>query len=88
MLGKENYISDDEDLFALAKAMESNPVKPRLYMCCGTEDFLYEENKALSELFKSLDYDYTYEEEPGTHCWDYWDVKIQRILEWMFKGNN
>ena len=88
MLGKENYISDDEDLFALAKAKENSPVKPRLYMCCGTEDFLYEENKALSELFKTLDYDYTYEESAGTHCWDYWDDKIQRVLEWMFKENN
>ena len=88
MLGKENYLPDSEDLFALATATESNPTKPRLYMCCGTEDFLYADNVALRDHIKKLNFDYTYEEEPGTHCWDYWDVKIQRILEWMFKENN
>ena len=85
LLGKENYLSDEEDLFAITQQKESDPNRPKLFMWCGTEDWLYEENVALRDHIQKLDYDYTYEESPGTHCWDCWDVKIQRILEWMFQ---
>lgn len=88
MIGKENYLPDDEDLFALTTAMENSPTKPKLYMCCGTEDFLYADNVALRDHIQKLNFDYTYEEEPGVHCWEYWDKKIQRVLAWMFKENN
>lgn len=85
-LGKENYLSDEEDLFALTKKHESTPTKPRLYMCCGTEDWLYQDNIRLRDHIQKLDYDYTYAECPGTHCWEYWDAEIQNVLKWMF-GN-
>ena len=88
LIGKENYLSDDEDLFAITKAKESDPNRPRLFMWCGTEDWLYDDNVALRDHIQQLDYDYTYEESPGTHCWDCWDVVIQRILQWMFEPNN
>ena len=83
-LGKENYISDEEDLFALTTKHETTPTKPRLYMCCGTEDWLYQDNIRLRDHIAKLDYDYTYVEGPGTHCWEYWDDLIQNVLEWMF----
>lgn len=84
LLGEENYISDDEDLFALAVQKNNESVKPRVYMACGTEDFLYDDNVRLKECFEKLDYDYTYEEGPGVHCWEYWDKQIQNVLKWMF----
>jgi S-formylglutathione hydrolase FrmB len=57
--------------------------KPRLYQCCGTEDFLYDANQQFRRLMGTLDFDYTYEEGPGTHEWGYWDRQIQRVLEWL-----
>ncbi len=88
LLGKENYLPDSEDLFALTKEKESDPNKPRLYMCCGTEDWLYKDNQELRKHLESLDFDYTYEESAGAHCWEYWDAQIQRVLEWMFGNQN
>jgi S-formylglutathione hydrolase FrmB len=85
LIGKENYLSDEEDLFAIAKEKETDPNRPRLFMWCGTEDWLYADNVALRDHIQQLDYDYLYEESPGTHCWDCWDVVIQRILQWMFE---
>lgn len=84
IVGKENYLSDDEDLFALAKKTEGVATKPRLYMCCGTEDWLYQDNVRLRNYLKTLDYDYTYEEAPGMHEWGFWDTHIQKVLEWAF----
>jgi S-formylglutathione hydrolase FrmB len=62
---------------------KSDGPKPRLYQCCGTEDFLYEGNQEFKAAVEPLGFDYTYEEEPGTHEWGYWDMKIQRVLEWL-----
>ena len=72
------------DLFYLAEQMAaSDEVQPRLYQCCGTEDFLYEQNQRFLSLARSLDLDLTYEEGPGEHEWGYWDMMIQRVLVWL-----
>ncbi len=30
-----------------------------------------------------LGYNLTYEESPGDHSWQYWDAKIQTVLDWL-----
>ena len=73
------------DLFALAKKAARAPVRPRLYQCCGTEDFLYADNLRFREAVSRLALDLTYDEGPGEHNWAYWDTMIQNVLRWMFK---
>jgi S-formylglutathione hydrolase FrmB len=72
------------DLFALARKVSKSSVKPRLYQCCGTEDFLYADNVRFREAVRKLPLDLTYEEGPGEHNWAYWDKMIQNVLAWMF----
>jgi putative tributyrin esterase len=72
------------DLIALAKKLAKGPVKPRLYQCCGTEDFIYPDNVRFRNAVSKLPLDLTYEEGPGEHNWAYWDRMIQRVLAWMF----
>ena len=72
------------DLFALARKVARLPVKPRLYQCCGTEDFLYADNVRFRDYVSKLPLDLTYEEGLGEHVWSYWDGMIQSVLEWMF----
>jgi S-formylglutathione hydrolase FrmB len=71
------------DLFTLAKKVAKSPVKPRLYQCCGTEDFLYADNIRFHDAIRKLPLDLTYEEGPGEHVWAYWDKMIQNVLTWM-----
>ena len=73
------------DLFVLAKKVSRLPVKPRLYQCCGTEDFLYADNIRFRDAIRKLPFDHTYEEGPGVHDWAYWDRMIQNVLAWMVK---
>jgi S-formylglutathione hydrolase FrmB len=72
------------DLFTLAQNIAKGPVKPRLYQCCGTEDFLYADNLRFRDAVRKLPLDLTYEEGPGEHVWGYWDKMIQNVLRWMF----
>ncbi|MGE5464644.1 MAG: alpha/beta hydrolase [Syntrophothermus sp.] len=71
------------DLFTLAKKVSKAPVKPRLYQCCGTKDFLYADNLRFRDAIQKLPFDYTYEESPGEHTWAFWDKMIQNVLAWM-----
>ena len=72
------------DLFTLAKKAAKSKLKPRLYQCCGTEDFLYGDNVRFRDMARKLPLDLTYEEGPGDHNWAYWDRMIQKVLAWMF----
>jgi S-formylglutathione hydrolase FrmB len=72
------------DLRYLAEQLvASGAPQPRLYQCCGTEDFLYEQNQRFLKFARSLKLDLTYEEGPGEHEWGYWDMMIQRVLAWL-----
>ncbi len=80
---KEFEGSENDLVFKANELNASSGHKPRLYQCCGTEDFLYENNLKFKKVMDTLSFDYTYEEETGTHDWTYWDMKIQRVLEWV-----
>lgn len=73
------------DLFTLARKVARGPVRPRLYQCCGTEDFLHDDNLRFRDALYKLPLDLTYEEGPGDHNWAYWDQMIQNVLAWMFE---
>jgi putative tributyrin esterase len=73
----------DYDLRALARQAAQSATKPRLYQCCGAEDFLYQNNLSFRDFLRDLPFDLTYEEGPGEHTWAYWDAMIQRSLAWM-----
>ena len=74
----------DNDLFALLKKRqaENRPI-PKLYQCCGTEDFLYKMNLSVRDRLREMNVDLTYDESAGIHNWDYWDPQIRKVLEWL-----
>lgn len=88
LFGSLDHIAGSEmDLLALAtKAAQSGNPLPRLFQCCGMEDFLYQDNQVFRKHIETLPFDHTYVEDPGTHEWGYWDAHIQMALNWMFKG--
>ncbi|GGD63260.1 alpha/beta hydrolase [Paenibacillus nasutitermitis] len=71
------------DLMKLATDVAGHTKPPQLFQCCGTEDFLYADNQRFRSHAESLNLPLSYEEEPGSHEWGYWDHKIQRVLEWL-----
>ena len=79
---QETIAGSQNDLHALAESLKPEE-RPRLYMWCGTEDFLYDQNQTFRDFLKGLSYDLTYRESFGDHSWKYWDIQIQEILDWM-----
>lgn len=68
------------DLIHLAREAHKKKKLPRLRLDCGTEDFLLEDNRVFHAKLKALRIPHEYEEFPGTHNWDYWDLHIQSAL--------
>lgn len=80
----DQFAGSRNDLFQLAEEVgQGEGPSPMLYQCCGTEDFLYQDNVRFRDHCRTLKLDLTYEEEPGSHEWGYWDQKIQNVLSWL-----
>jgi putative tributyrin esterase len=83
VFGDEDISGTEHDLFALIEKNATNKQKPLLYQCCGTEDFLYEDNIRFTQHCKKKGYPLTTSYSPGEHEWGYWDRQIQEILKWL-----
>ena len=84
--GGKSIKGTDCDIFHLVKVNADAPVKPRLYVSCGTADFLYAQHQKFIPALKKAGWDVTHREEPGaTHEWGFWDGEIRRFIEFCFE---
>ena len=73
----------------MAKDVARRAVKPHLYLACGTEDFLYDNNLSFHKHLDELGYAHKWEATPDhAHTWIYWDMKVQVALEWFVELRN
>lgn len=80
----EKLTGTEEDPYWLAKHVLHNPNRPDLYLCVGTTDPLTtQSNRDFKAYLDSIQFPYTYHEQPGGHDWDFWDDEIRRVLEWL-----
>lgn len=87
IFGDKDIAGSPEDLlWLLEEVNRSKGPKPLLYQCCGTEDFLYEDNQVFRKACSKTKLSLTYEEGPGEHEWGYWDTKIRDVLKWLPLG--
>ena len=58
--------------------------RPALYQCCGTADFLFDQNRSFLTHCETigLEVDHTFDPEE-THNWAYWDRHIRAALSWL-----
>lgn len=81
---EEYFVPEQHDLQVILENQLRQGVElPRLYECCGTEDFLHQDNIAFRNQALEQGADLTYEEGPGVHNFDFWDPYIRRVLDWL-----
>jgi putative tributyrin esterase len=74
----------DKDPEALAESVrKAGAATPRLYMACGSEDFLVAENREFHEYLLRQRIEHRYEEGVGVHDFKFWDEYIERALAWI-----
>ena len=60
--------------------------KPAIYLDCGAEDFLLEQNQTIKADLVRRKIPHIYLEYPGSHCWEYWQAHIGEALD-FHKGH-
>jgi len=83
VFGPKPVMKTENDLYYLMDNCSKKAEKPKIFQCCGTEDFLWRDNQKFYKTCKEKGFDLTYYESPGTHNWEFWDDSIQRVLAWL-----
>ncbi len=69
----------------LARRLKAAGAKiPDIYMCCGTEDFLIENNRQMHRFLEAEGIPHEYHESKGIHDMVFWHEYIAKIVAWMF----
>ncbi|MEV1147399.1 alpha/beta hydrolase family protein [Micromonospora sp. NPDC049799] len=84
VFGERAVAGTDDDTVALLDRYGADGTDgPALYVACGTEDFLYDDNRRFVDTARRRGVPLTVEFSPGAHDWAYWDATIQDVLEWL-----
>lgn len=75
--------SDKDPKALVTRLLQDQRPIPELYICCGTEDFLLQQNRDFIQFLSTHGVKHTYVEGPGGHTWDYWDEYIRKVLDWL-----
>ena len=90
----ENVFGDPEkvagtevDNLYMMKKNAKAPKKPKLYISCGTKDFLYPTHLAVVPELKKNGWDVTACEKPdAVHEWGFWDEQIKVFIDFIYKN--
>ena len=84
-LGTEFDIKNSEDdlFFLIEKALTKKKDFPMMYQRCGSEDFLYKDNRTFYDFCTKRNIQLNYNESSGGHDWDYWDDELKKFIDWL-----
>lgn len=70
------------DIFGLIRTIIPDRIKalPFIYLDCGTEDFLFQNNRDFLLPLIEKKVPHEYRQLPGAHNWPYWDKQVQEFL--------
>lgn len=70
------------DIFRIVRDLTPEKIKslPFIYLDCGTEDFLFQNNREFVDLLVEKKIPHEFRELPGGHSWSYWDPQVQEFL--------
>ncbi|MBR6954585.1 MAG: esterase family protein [Clostridia bacterium] len=88
IFGDTDALSGSEnDLLALLRKGREAKKKPRLYVSCGTADFLWHMHGRFVLAAEENGWDITHREIPGMgHQWELWDREIEGFIHWIGRG--
>ncbi len=86
VFGHDEASYKKHDLYHLFSKLVKQKNHPQLYMACGTEDFLYQDNEDFYNFLVEQGFDVYYETSSGAHTWAFWDKYIEKAISWLFNS--
>jgi len=85
IFGEQLEWSCQDEILELAKKVNEHSIKPKIYSACGTEDYFHGDNIRFRDEMEKLDFDFTYEEWPGSHDWYFFNEALKKALNLCFE---
>lgn len=83
---REEYRGSNNDFYHLIrKNLQEGKKLPRLYSCCGRQDFFYEGSKNFAEVATKMGCPVEFSEGEGRHEWGFWDQWLPVMIDKMMK---
>ena len=76
--------SDSNPEVLVKRLKDSGAVIPEIFMSCGTEDFLLENNRRMHHFLESCCIPHTYLESKGSHDMAFWNEYTEKFIDMMF----
>lgn len=74
-----------EDVIELAKRNKNERIRPQIYLACGTEDHLFDNNKRFHGILQELGHYSFFEDWQGNHDWQFFDEALKRALKYFLR---
>ncbi len=75
-------LGSDKDPMYLAAERLKDGTAPKIFLACGTEDFLYARNEEFHVYLERIGYEHTWWTTPGVHDYDFWNASLPASLDW------
>ena len=87
MAGEGLEVTEESDIYYLLdQAAKLGPAKrPKFYISCGFQDFLYSMNTAMKQYMEALPLELRYMDWEGAHSWDFWDRSIVHCMDYFME---
>ncbi len=80
----DRVLESDNNPEVLVKKLKQEGRKlPEMYITCGTEDFLIENNREFHRFLEEEKVEHIYREAPGIHDMKFWSEHIVKVVDWM-----
>lgn len=80
---KQLLQSDKNPAFLAQECLKKGAV-PRLFLACGSEDFLYAPNEEFHAYLERIGYPHEWWVRPGAHDFDFWNAALPASLDFLF----
>ncbi len=77
----EAFEQDENNVYHYCRQVEEGR-RPRIYLCCGSEDGLLEENRRFYDLIRDM-YDVQAVWGQGGHDFLYWNERLKEVMKWF-----
>lgn len=74
--------SDINPEYLVTQRIAEGKAIPRIFIACGTEDFLIENNRDFRDFLMKKNVDFMYYESPGIHEWKFWNEYLEPAVVW------
>lgn len=81
--GIESENRKSNDIFKIVREISPEKIKslPFVYLDCGTEDFLFQNNRDFVALLLEKKVPHEFRQLPGKHDWIFWNSQVKEFLE-------